>query len=41
MRLFYKMLKELFDHQKKGYKVHKTKKNNCCCRILNGLLELL
>lgn len=26
MRLFYKMLKELFDHQKKGYKVHKTKK---------------
>lgn len=25
MRLFYKMLKELFDHQKKGYKVHETK----------------
>lgn len=26
MHLFYKMLKELFDHQKKRYKVHKTKK---------------
>ena len=26
MRLFYKMLKELFDHQKKRYKVHKAKK---------------